>query len=74
VGAIFEFAEERKMREIPLVDHSHFENVVGADFDVVALPFTGVAVNHRAIYARGCSTFFSRALGVFRGATGFLAI
>jgi hypothetical protein len=74
VGAAFELAEKRETREILLVDHSHFEYVVRAHFDAVALSFAGVAVNYRAIRARCCSTFFSRALGVFRGATSFLGI
>jgi hypothetical protein len=74
MGAAFELAEKRETREIPLFDHSDFESVIGADFDAVALSFAGVAVNYRAIRARCCSTFFSRALGVFRGATSFLGI
>jgi hypothetical protein len=74
VCAAFEFAEEREAREILFVDCSDFENAVGADFDAVAFSFAGVAVNHWAVCARGCSTFFTRTVGILCGAASFLRV
>jgi hypothetical protein len=74
VHAALQLAEERKAREVLVVDAAHLEDVVRADLDAIALALAAAAIDFDAPSTGRCPALLAGPRRMLRRPPGLLGV
>jgi hypothetical protein len=74
VSHALQFTQKRELREVRIIDPTHFKNAVRANLQAIPFSFTLVSIDDRLILARHRSALLARPVRVLRGPLGLLFV